>query len=119
MNGPNGSKGGWEKLVPNNLSSVTSMVATIIVAQSSPATTYYSMSNNFPGGYLSDTERTAGGFITYTFLLQTNHTIPANYRNHYLYARFKGDNTSHSTTGDSWSVTSTSGGVTSTVSGHF
>jgi hypothetical protein len=62
---------------------------------------------------------TSGGVITYSYVLNAGQTIPAAYGSGVAYAQYSGTGTAHPTSGDTWSVASTSGGVTSTITGTF
>jgi hypothetical protein len=109
--------GGQEILNLTNPSSITAMSITINVVHTS-GTSYGSMYNSFPGGDLSQGNSTSSGYITYTYVLGSGLTIPANYSGQ-VGVNWAGTGTPRVTSGDLWSITSTSGGVTSTVSGTF
>jgi hypothetical protein len=94
------------------------MVVIIRVAQTT-GVTYNSQANSFPGGALASSNSTSGGYVTYTYTLNSGQTIPANYSNGEVYAQWGATGSVRSTSGDLWSVTSTSGGVTSTINGTF
>jgi hypothetical protein len=55
----------------------------------------------------------------YSYVLTAGTSIPANYAGGTVYAQFGGTGTPRVSSGDSWSVTSTSGGLTSTLNGTF
>jgi hypothetical protein len=58
-----------------------------------------------------------GSTITYTFTLNSGQSLsPGSYL---TAAQFGGNGTAHATTGDLWSITTTSGGKTNTLNGHF
>jgi len=108
---------GQELLSVSNPSSLTSLSITIDVTQT---TGLYNPTafNSFPGGALAQNQVTSGGVVAYTYVL-SGQTIPANY-NGTVGAQWAGTGYSHATLGDTFSVTSTtSTGVTSTVTGHF
>ena len=67
----------------------------------------------------TDGHSTGGGTITYTYVVESGQTIPANYSSGHLGAQFGGTGSPRSTSGDTWTVVSTSGGVASTMSGTF
>jgi hypothetical protein len=54
----------------------------------------------------------------YTYTLGAGQTLPAG-TGRVFAAQIGGTGTTHSTTGDTWSVSYTSGGVASTASGTF
>jgi general secretion pathway protein G len=109
--------GGQEVLTVHNPSAITAMTITIKVAQTT-GVTYNSDFNSFPGDAGSNGHSTGGGKITYTYVLSAGHSIPAN-DSGALGAQFGGTGSPRTTSGDTWTVTSTSGGVTSTISGTF
>jgi hypothetical protein len=93
------------------------MTITINVAQTT-GVTYNSAFNSFPGNALTQGNTTSGGYITYTYMLGSGQTIPANYSGE-VGAQWGGTGSTRVTSGDLWTVTGTSGGVTSTISGTF
>jgi hypothetical protein len=107
---------GTEQLSFNNPASITSLSITIRVVQST-GVTFHGQWDSFPGD-LTDSVTTSNGVIVYTYVLNSGQTVPAN-NNSAVDAQWAGTGTVHSTTTDTYSVTSTSGGVTSTVTGHF
>jgi Tfp pilus assembly protein PilE len=111
--------GGQDILTLSNPKSITSLTITIDVAQTT-GVTYTSGWNSFPGGAGTQTYNNAGGsYITYTYVLNSGQTIPAGYSNGQLAGQYGGTGSARVTTGDTWSVVSTSGGVTSILNGHF
>jgi hypothetical protein len=110
--------GGQDLLNFTNSSSVTALSITIHVAQTT-GISYASQFNSFPGGALTPGDTTSGGYITYTFVLNTGQTIPANYSGGQVGTQWTGTGSVRVTSGDLWSVTSTSGGTTSTLTGTF
>jgi hypothetical protein len=81
--------------------------------------TYGGELNSFPSGSTTQSESTSGGLLTYTWVLNSKSTIPANYQGGAAYADFNGIGYAHAMSGDTWSVTSTSNGITSTLTGIF
>ena len=112
-----GNYGGQEQLSIANPAAITSMTITITVAQTA-GVTFNQQFDSFPGGSVSQTWSTQGGAIVYTWVLQANKTIPANYAGG-TGAQFAGTGSPHANSGDRWSVTSTANGVQSTVTGTF
>jgi len=110
--------GGQELLNFTNSSLITAMTITIDVAQTT-GVTYNSQFNSFPGGALTQANATSGGVIAYTYVLSSGNTIPAQYSNGQVGAQWSGTGSVRVTSGDTWTVTSTSGGVTSTIAGTF
>jgi prepilin-type N-terminal cleavage/methylation domain-containing protein len=110
--------GGQELLNFTNSSSITAMSITIDVAQTT-GVTYNSEFNSFPGGALTQGNTTSGGVIAYTYVLGSGQTIPAHYSNGQVGAQWGGSGSVRVMSGDTWTVTSTSGGVTSVLTGTF
>jgi prepilin-type N-terminal cleavage/methylation domain-containing protein len=108
--------GAQEELSLTNGPTITALSITITVAQTGglAETQQY---NSFPSG-VTNANSTSGSAITYTYVL-TSGSIPAAYNGGNVYAQFSDNGIAHPTSGDLWSVTSTSGGVTSTLNGHF
>jgi hypothetical protein len=110
--------GGQERLALANTSAITSLTVTIRVAQTG-GVSFNSQANSFPGGSLTQNSGTAGGAIVYSYVLGAGMSIPANYPGGTVYAQYGGSGAPHPSSGDTWSVTSTSGGQTSTLTGTF
>jgi hypothetical protein len=113
-----GNYGGQEMLSLSNSHAITALTVTIHVAQTT-GVTYGSEFNSFPNGSTTQSESTSGGLITYTWVLNTKSSIPANYAGGEAYADFNGIGYPHALSGDAWSVTSTSNAITSTLTGTF
>jgi hypothetical protein len=109
--------GGQERLTLANSSSITALAITVRVAQTT-GLTYNSSSNSFPGGDITEGSSTSGGVITYTYVLNSGKTIPSG-NGGITYSQWNGTGSARSTSDDTWTVVSTSGGVTSTLSGTF
>ena len=114
----NNNTGGQEDLILTNKTSITAMTIVIKVAQTA-GVTFSRYSNSYPGGAITESSSTAGGFISYTFVLAAGQVIAAGYPNGEVYAQYSGTGTAHNPGGDSWSVTSTSNGKSSTLTGTF
>ena len=98
-----------------NTSPITAMSITITV-QKTAGVSYNGMYATV--GNLAMTHIDNGSTITYAYTLTSGQTIPPG-SNQLAAAQFSGNGTAHATTGDLWSITTTSGGITNTVSGHF
>ncbi len=109
--------GGQEQLSFTNSAVITALSITIKIAQTT-GVTYNGQTSSFPGGSITQTHSTSGGKLTYTYVL-AGQTIPASYAGGAVIAQFGGTGSVRVTTGDTWSVTSTSGGITSTLTGTF
>jgi hypothetical protein len=79
---------------------------------------YSSSSNGFPGGDITEGDSTSGSVITYTYALNAGDSIPIG-SNRTTYSQWTGTGTPRTTSGDTWTVVSTSGGATATLSGTF
>ncbi|HEY5267008.1 MAG TPA: signal peptidase I [Acidimicrobiales bacterium] len=109
---------GQENLAIANTSSITAMKITISIVQTT-GVTFSSESNGFPYNTITQNDSTSGGVITYTFTLKSGKTIPAGNSGDTVAANYSATGSAHPLTGDTWSVTSTSGGTVSTISGNF
>jgi len=109
--------GGQERITVTNSSSITAMTISISVAKTT-GVTHKSQSNSFPGGDLTQSSRTSGGVIGYTFVLKSRKSIPAG-SSGIVYAQFNGTGSVHAMSGDTWRVTSTANGITTTLTGTF
>jgi len=98
-----------------NTSPVTALSITITV-QKTAGVSYNGMYATT--GNLAMTHVDNGSTITYTFTLNSGQSISPG-TNYLAAAQFGGNGTAHATTGDLWSITTTSGGITNTVNGHF
>ena len=105
-----------DALTIDNSAELTSLAVTITV-DASRGERYSSMTSSYPRGTVS-TRHTGSATISYTFSLASRRTVPAGSRG-VLTAEFTLRSGSHPASGDSWSVTSTAGGVTVTDSGTF
>ena len=110
--------GGQETLTITAPSSISAMSITISVSKTT-GVTHNSQGNSFPGGALKQSSKTSGGVVSYTSLLKAGQTIPAAYSNGSVYAQFNGNGHVHSMSGDQWTVTTTSRGIVSTLTGIF
>lgn len=110
---PNGAQ---EELSLTNTSAIKSMSIVITVAQTG-GLIETQQTNSFPTGQVTQTNTTNGSAITYTWTLTKK--IAARYKGGNTYSQFSDNGTNHPTSGDLWSVTTTSKGVTSTLAGHF
>ncbi|HVA07280.1 MAG TPA: type II secretion system protein [Acidimicrobiales bacterium] len=111
------SDGGQETLTVANSSSITDLTVTINVVKTK-GVTHDSQANSFPSGVLKQSSKTSNGVIVYTSTLKSGQIIPQSFDGT-VSAVFDGKGTVHEMSGDTWSVTSTSGGVVSTLTGTF
>ena len=99
----------------SNTAPITAMTITITVPKSGGAS-YNGMYATFGGA--TTTHADNGNTITYTYTLSAGQTIAPS-TNLLAGAQFNGNGTGHNTSGDTWTITTTSGGKTNTTSGHF
>ena len=99
-----------------NPAPLTAMTVTINVRQTAGVAHLSEYTNSW-GGTVSTSSTTAGGFIVYTFSLNPGQTIVAG--SWKMDGQWSGTGTLHQVTGDTWSVTTTSQGVSSTITGGF
>jgi hypothetical protein len=109
--------GGQEQLTFTNSAAITALSITIKLAQTT-GVTYNSQSNSFPGGTITQAHSTGGGVITYTYVL-TGQAIPMTYAGGEVIAQFSATGSVRVTTGDTWNVTTTSAGISTTLTGTF
>jgi hypothetical protein len=103
-----------EVVTYSNTATITAMTITITVQKTTGV--------SYNGAYATGTSVTAthadnGSTIVYTYTLNSGQSIPPDTSQ--VGAQFNLTGTAHATTGDQWSITTTSGGVTKTTSGHF
>jgi hypothetical protein len=111
------NNGGTDTITLNNPSAITALTITINVAQTS--TVAYKLEwNNFWTQWGTNSYTTSGGYIVYTFVLTAGQSMNAGF-NGYFSAQYSDGGQAHNPTGDTWSVASTSGGVSSTLTGAF
>jgi hypothetical protein len=89
-----------------------------ITVQKTPGVTYSGQYNSYWGNMLSMTSRQTGTSIIYTYTLNSGQTVPAG-SNWLTAAQFGGNGTPHATSGDTFTVSLTSGGVARTLTGSF
>jgi hypothetical protein len=95
---------------------MTALSITIKVAQTTGTTLAGQWADRFPGN-LTMSEGTSGGYFIYTYV-QTGSATPVQNSDDVV-AQWGGSALARVTSGDLWSVTSTSGGITTTLTGTF
>lgn len=100
-----------------NPAPITAMTVTISVARN-PAGLSVSGQYNTLGGVVTQSSSATSGQLTYIWTLASGQTLPAGIGRVFA-TQVGGTGTANPTTGDSWSVTYTSGGITTTSSGTF
>jgi endoglucanase len=106
-----------EQVRLNNTAPITALTVTITVARN-PSGLSVSGQYNTLGGIIAQTSSATSTQLTYTFTLGSGQTIPAGTGRTFA-AQVGGTGVAHATGGDSWTVTYTSGGATTTNSGTF
>jgi hypothetical protein len=99
-----------------NTASLSALTVTITIQRTQGVS--FSGQYNTVGGQIAQTNGSTASAITYTFTLSAGQTLfPGS--GYTFAAQTSGTGTMHVTTADTFSVTSTAGGVTSTRTGHF
>jgi endoglucanase len=106
-----------EQVRMNNPAPITALTVTIVVARN-PAGLSVSGQYNTVGGQLTQSSSASATQLTYTWTLGAGQTLAAG-TGRVFAAQIGGTGAVHATTGDSWTVTYTSGGTTTTSSGTF
>jgi hypothetical protein len=99
-----------------NTAPLTSLSVTIVIQRTTG--TSYSGQYNTVGGQITQSNSSTSSAITYQFGLAPGQTLTAG-SNRVFAAQFGGTGTAHPTSGDTYSVTYTSGGPTVTQTGPF
>jgi hypothetical protein len=107
---------GQENITLTNTSVITAASMTITVAQTA-GVTVSGQFNTIGQNTIIQANSTAGGFITYNFALAAGQSIPAG--SWTLGAQFNGTGTVHPTTGDTWTLTTTTSLGTVVHNGTF
>jgi mannan endo-1,4-beta-mannosidase len=113
------SSSGWfneEQVILANTAPMTALSVTIVV-QRTTGVSYSGMWNNV-GGQVAQSNSSTAAAITYQFTLAAGQTLSAA-TNRQFVAQAGGTGTVHPTTGDTYTVTYTTGGVQHTQSGTF
>jgi prepilin-type N-terminal cleavage/methylation domain-containing protein len=95
---------------------ITSLSLTIKVAQTT-GVTYSDMYVTVPAGRITETHSTSGGFIIYTFILDSGDRVDTGLWT--LAAQYGGTGILHATSGDTWTLTTRTSTGTTTVGGNF
>jgi hypothetical protein len=89
-----------------------------ITVQKTPGVTYSGQYNSYWGNMLSMSSRQTTTAIIYTYRLNPGQTVPVG-NNWLTAAQFNGSGSPHATSGDTFIVSATSGGVVRTITGTF
>lgn len=106
-----------EDVTFNNSAPITALTVTVTV-QKTAGVAYSGQWTNFAAGAVSMSHADNGTTVTYTYALNAGQTIAAG-SGWKMGSQFSGNGTPHSTAADTWSVTATAGGASTTSSGHF
>jgi endo-1,4-beta-xylanase len=99
-----------------NTATLTALTIQIVI-QRTPGVAFSGQYNTV-GGAIAQANASTAAAVTYTFTLAAGQTLsPSTSRT--FAAQRSGNGTAHPTAGDTWTVTYTSGGATSTLSGTF
>jgi endoglucanase len=99
-----------------NTGSLTALSITIVVQRTTGVS--YSGMYNTVGGTVAQTNSSTSSAITYQFTLASGQTLPASTGRTFA-VQTSGTGTLHPTSGDTYTVSYTSGGQNFTTSGHF
>ena len=100
----------------NNTATITALTVTVTVQRTAGVS--YSGMYNTVGGQIAQANSSTSAAITYTFTLAAGQSLPA--ATGRLFAmQMSGNGTSHPTSGDTYNVTYTAGGASTTITGTF
>jgi len=99
-----------------NTSPLTGLTLTIVIERTAGVS--FSSQFNTAGGQILQSNSSTSSAITYTFTLASGQTLPVSSSTTFA-AQAGGNGTVHPTSGDTFTVTATAGGTTTTLSGHF
>jgi hypothetical protein len=107
-----------EQVRLSNTATLTALTVTITVARNPASLASSGQYNTIGGSALTQSVSTTSTQVVYTFTLVAGQSLPAGTGRTFA-AQMSPGGTAHPTTGDSWSVTYTSGGSSTTTSGTF
>jgi hypothetical protein len=107
-----------EQVRLNNTGTLTALTVTITVARNPAALASGGQYNTIGGNVISQSVSTTSTQVVYTFTLVAGQSLPAGTGRTFA-AQFSPGGNPHPTTGDSWTVSYTSGGTSTTTSGTF
>ncbi|HEY5810265.1 MAG TPA: endo-1,4-beta-xylanase [Povalibacter sp.] len=113
------SASGWfneQQVRISNTASLTALSVTIVIQRTTGIS--YSGQYNTIGGQITQSNGSTASTITYQFALGAGQTLGAG-SNRIFAAQMGGTGTAHPTSGDTYTVTYTSGGQTTTQTGTF
>jgi len=112
----NGPYYGEQDVVLSNTATITALTISVNIQK----TTGISYNGEYvnTGSQIAMAHGDTGTAVTYTYTLISGQTLTAG-TNWLFAAQYNGTGTAHTSTGDTYSVTYTSAGVTKTLTGHF
>lgn len=112
----NGPWFGEQQVRLDSTAPITALSVTIVIQRT--AGVAYSGQYNTVGGQITQSNSSTAAAVTYQFALASGQTLGAG-SGRIFAAQRSGTGTAHPTAGDTWSVTYTAGGVSTTRSGTF
>jgi hypothetical protein len=100
-----------------NTAPVTALTIEITV-QKTPGIIYSGQYDSYWGNMLSMGNRQTSSTVIYNYTLNAGQSVPAG-ENWVVAAQFGGNGTPHPTSGDTYTLTATSGGVARVLTGTF
>jgi endo-1,4-beta-xylanase len=107
---------GEQQVRITNTAPITALSITIVIQRTTGVS--FSGQYNTVGGQITQSNSSTAAAVTYQFALAPGQTL-SNGTGRTFAAQRGGTGSAHPTTGDTWTVTYTSGGATSTLSGTF
>ena len=107
-----------EQVRLSNTGTLTALTVTLTVARNPASLVSSGQYNTIGGSTIAQSVSTTSTQVVYTFTLVAGQSLPAGTGRTFA-AQMSPGGTAHPTTGDSWSVTYTSGGSSTTTSGTF
>ena len=108
---------GEEDVRIGNTTPLTALRITVTVRKT-PGVGYSSQYNSFPGGALTMGHTDTGDTVVYTYTLVPGQAVLPE-SGYIAGSQYSGTGTAHPTGGDTYAVSATAGGVTTTTTGHF
>jgi hypothetical protein len=106
-----------EDVALSNTAPITALQVTLTV-QKTAGVSFAGQYTNFAGGAITQSHADNGTTLVYSYTLNAGQTIGVG-SGWKLGAQFSGNGSPHATSGDTFSLTATAGGSTTTLSGHF
>jgi endoglucanase len=107
-----------EQVRLGNTATLTALTVTLTVARNPAALASSGQYNTIGGSTIAQSVSTTSTQVVYTFTLVAGQTLPAGTARTFA-AQMSPGGSAHPTSGDSWTVTSSSGGSSTTTSGTF